>query len=51
MFSSFLQFLFASRSEIVMMNAVEWCDILDNLSKKVMKAILTQVLEIDSASL
>lgn len=35
MFLSLLQFLFASRSEVVMINAYEWSDLLDDLLKKV----------------
>ncbi|KAK4518369.1 uncharacterized protein ATC70_001722 [Mucor velutinosus] len=34
MFLSLLQFLFASRSEVVMINAYEWSDLLDDLLKK-----------------
>lgn len=35
MFLSLMQFLFTSRSEIVMVNAYEWKELLDNLSLKV----------------
>lgn len=35
MFLSLLQFLFVSRSEVVMINAYEWSDLLDDLLKKV----------------
>lgn len=35
MFLSLLQFLFTSRSEIVMINAYEWKELLDNLLQKV----------------